>query len=545
MAYDPPQFRGFWVDAFGVGFKSTSQIDTMVARAVAGGYNAIVAEVLAFKDTSSSDNGHGAYWESNIIPRASVVTGGFDPLEYLCQKAHQNGLEVHAWLVAYRVSTSWPPYGNSTIASHPEWLSVYDYDMGSIASVGGHYILDPGNPEVQEYIVETVREIVENYEVDGINFDYIRYTSSYAGYPAVTTCDKSSLARFRELTGYVGTPDYNDSNWSDFRRQTINELIRRCRAEIPAITSNPMQPICLSADLICAGGAPADFTDSSPYGLFQDWKLWLEKGWVDAGMTMNYKDDRNSTHAAYYRSWIDAAVDYSGDRHVYCGQGNYMNSKANSVVQMEYVYNAGAQGTVNYSYRATADEDDDDVAEADWTWYSYVGSNLFTNPALTPALSWRNPALATEGTIWGQVTDYDTGEPVDGADVRVNGYASEQTDGNGYYVLTLLPATAAGTDYEVIASHDEYDDDFHRSVTVYAGDVSRMDLQLGTPPLKFDFDDDGLVNISDLPAMRYCLSGPDVVYTGEGHFCLTGDSNGDSKVDLSDFAVFQQVFTAE
>ena len=78
-----------------------------------------------------------------------------------------------------------------------------------------------------------------------------------------------------------------------------------------------------------------------------------------------------------------------------------MNSKANSIVQMEYVHNAGAQGTVNYSYRATADENDDDVAEADWTWYTYVGSNLFSNPALTPELSWRNPALATEGTVWG------------------------------------------------------------------------------------------------------------------------------------------------
>jgi len=175
-----PEFRGFWADAFHSGFKSESQIDDMVSRASAGNYNAIVAEILAYKDTSGG--GHGAYWHSSIVPWASEVTSGFDPLEYLCDRAHASGIEVHAWLVAYRVSTSWPPSGNTTISAHPEWIMVPIGSMGGgPATVEGKYVLDPGSPDVQEYLISIVQELVNNYEIDGINWDYIRYTDDNAG----------------------------------------------------------------------------------------------------------------------------------------------------------------------------------------------------------------------------------------------------------------------------------------------------------------------------------------------------------------------------
>ncbi len=546
VVYDPPAFRGFWIDAFGTGFKSASQIDTMISRALAGGYNALVPEVLAFKDTSASDNGHGAYWKSSIIPWAPVVTTSFDPLAYMCQKAHQNGLQVHAWLVTYRVSSSWPPSGNGTLASHPEWLTVRDSDIGTITDVGGHYILDPGSPEAQDYIISSIQELVTNYEIDGINLDYIRYTYSDAGYPTDLNYENSSLARFNRIYGRTGVPDYDDNQWSDFRRRTINELVRRCRAEIPAITGNPRQPLAFTADLICTGGAPVTFSSSGAYSsYFQNWKGWLENGWLDAGMTMNYKDDREPSHYTWYRSWIDAAVSYSGDRHVYCGQANYLNSMANSIIQLQYVYNAGAEGSMNYCYTSTVDADDDGYGETDWSWYPYVGANLFTGIAPIPEMPWRDPTLATEGTLWGRITDYDTGNPVDDATVEVDGVGSVKTDGNGYYVVTLIPATQVGTEYEVTADGDGYADEITESVTVSAGSLARLDLELGIPGVPFDFNGDRIVGLDDVPWFVYCLSGPGYEYTSPGHFCVTGDGNGDQKVDMTDFALFQQVYQSE
>src|SRR5690606_36229075 len=116
--------------------------------------------------------------------KALDISGGIDPLAYLCTKAHAEGIEVHAWLVTYRASNTWPPANIPTLAAHPEWFMTTRANAGNGPStVGGHYVLDPGSPEVQEHLVSIVRELVTNYPIDGINWDYVRYTQVDAGYP--------------------------------------------------------------------------------------------------------------------------------------------------------------------------------------------------------------------------------------------------------------------------------------------------------------------------------------------------------------------------
>jgi len=469
-------FRGFWVDAFHSGFKSVAQIDDMVQRALAGNYNAIVAEVLAFQDSGTP--WHGAYWDSAIVPKATDIIGGIDPLQYLCQQAHDQGIEVHAWLVAFRVSTHWPPNGNAILTAHPEWLMVPQADTGTIAKVGDHYTLDPGSPDVQDYLVSIVRELVTNYEIDGINWDYIRYTQSDAGYPSDTSYYYSSWQRYQRIGG----------NWNDFRRRTISELVRRCRAEIPIIRENPRQPIRYTADLLATGSAPASFSNSLAYQRFQDWRLWMERGWLDAGMPMNYKREHSGSEPIWYRSWIDAAIGWRYCRHMYCGQGNYLNSMANSITQLQYAYSRGVNGSMNYSYYATADNDLNGEWENDWSWYPYVSSHLFTSPATLPTMPWRDPATATEGTLWGRVINWETGNPVDDATVQVDSLPSTETDGNGYYVVTLIPATAQGTSHTVTITKTGVPSGNHPAAIILAGDVVRYDFSLGALPPEMEVD---------------------------------------------------------
>ena len=164
---------------------------------------------------------------------------------------------------------------------------------------------------------------------------------------------------------------------------------------------------------------------------------------------MNYKREFDSGEAAWYRNWIDAAIEWREDRHVFCGQGNYLNRKVDSVTQLQYCQNAGADGTCNYSYYETADENMNGNPETDFTWYTYVASNIFTSPVDTPDMPWRDPNTAIEGTLWGQVINDTTGEPIDGAEVQVGASTPVLTDGNGYYVVTLLPASPGGTSYSV------------------------------------------------------------------------------------------------
>lgn len=443
-----PAFRAFWVDVFHVGMQNESQVDQMIDMALAGNYNALVVEALAYHDNEFGS--HGAYWQSDIVARSSYVTPSFDPLAYIIQQARANGLEVHAWLVAYRASSTWPPPGNSYLAARPEWLMVPRASTGSVAPVGSVYTFDPGSPDVQDYLVRIVREIATNYDLDGIHWDYIRYTQTDAGYSSDTSYSNSGLARFHRLTGRSDLPPATgDTQWNDFRRQTIDELISRCQAEVPLI-NNPRQPLRHTAAVVTWGDAPSNFTSTSAYIYFQNWEKWMRLGWLDASCPMVYYREHYTSegHDVWYRNWIQACRTWSHDRHFYAGQANYLNYMDNSIIQMQYALNEGnAEGIINYSY-ATTRVDDPDY----WAWYPYVADHLYTTPVPTPNMPWRDPATATDGTIFGRVLDWSTGLPVDGATVQVGSMDAVQSDGNGYYVITLVPATSPGTSYSISAS---------------------------------------------------------------------------------------------
>ncbi len=477
-----PQFRAFWADVFHYGLQNASQIDQMIGMAREGNYNAIVAEVLAHHDNPVGS--HGAYWRSDIVARSSYVTSSFDPLAYMVQQAHANDLELHCWLVAFRVSTAWPPAGNTFLSSHPEYMMVPYASMGSgPATVGSDYVLDPGSPDAQEYLLSIVRELVTDYEIDGINWDYIRYTQTDAGYPADSNYANSGLKRFQRITGRTDVPPATgDTQWNDFRRRTIDELVRRVRAEIPTIP-NPRQPLRYTADVVTWGDAPASFTSSSAYGLFSNWEYWLRMGWLDGGLPMCYDREYNSSQALYYRHWVDKCMIWRYDRHMYIGQAAYLNTMADSVTQMRYAYDAGANGTVNYSYWTTVDSDMNGTGENDFNWYPYVGANLFTAPAPVPSMPWRDPATAVEGTLYGRVLDGATMNPVDDATVQVGSLNTVQTDGNGYYVVTLIPATAAGTAYDVTVTKTGLSSAVLPGVTVLASTVVRQDIILSSLPV--------------------------------------------------------------
>ncbi len=469
------EFRGMWADVWHEGYKSAAQIDALVGRAVEGRYNAIFPEVLAYQDSGSS--AHGAYWDSAIVPMATDIQGGIDPLAYLVQQAHAQGIEVHAWLTTLRVSGSWPPANNPTLAAHPEWIMVAQADMNTGPQlIGSDYTLDPGSPDVQEYLISIVRELVSNYELDGIHWDRVRYEQTDAGYPAYTSYAKSGLARFKAITGSGGTPPPSgEPSWNDFRRRGITELIRRTQVEIESI-ANPRQPLRHSAALITWGNAPTSFTSTNAYILFQNWEEWQRLGFLDMAIPMTYYDE--DSYPTWYRNWVDQEMVWRYDRHMVVGPAIYLNEFVDSATQMLYARSAGADGLCTYAYALTRSG-----ANYDWTWYPYVAANVFTTTASLPGMAWRSPYTATEGRVWGQVTDSFTGEPIDNATVEVGALGTVNTDGNGYYVMTLVPASGSGTNYSVTASGDEYTPQT-LTVQVVAGQPVRQDFALDLAPIE-------------------------------------------------------------
>ena len=460
----------------------------MVSTLVAGRYNAVIVQVVAYMDTSSAS--HGSYYKSSILPWCGYTTSGFDPLAYLITKAHANGIEVHAWLGGsgggpYRVSTTWPPSGNATLAAHPEWFMVpqANSEGNAVVTLDGSCLLDMGSPDAQDYIVSIVRELVTNYQIDGINWDdeinSAGYNQGY-GFPAYSQANygKSGLARYRINTGFMGTPTATDSAFGDYRRRFKNELMARCQAEIQSIKTNPRQPLRHSSSVMAYGGPPGTctFTSEEAYLYYSDWPTMLQNGWLDAAIPMNYKGQTNN--ASLYNSYCDRAFScWRYNRHIYMGLGAYLNAKSNTLAQLQYAYADGFNGGVTYSYAVPYATSFDIAGD----WYAYVAANLYTSTATTPTMPWRNPGTATQGIIWGRVRNGANGNYVDDATVSVSATPTVKTDGNGYYIATMVSATTNGTIHSINASKTAYVSQTIANATAFAADVARYDFLLNMP----------------------------------------------------------------
>ncbi|NIN67737.1 MAG: family 10 glycosylhydrolase, partial [Anaerolineae bacterium] len=100
----------------------------------------------------------------------------------------------------------------------PEWLMKDDRRKTKFAK--GRVYLDPGLPAVREYLVSIVEEIVNNYDVDGIHLDSVRYPGEQSGY------NEDSVLRFNEENSTYGNPKPDDKKWGDWRRAQVTELVR-------------------------------------------------------------------------------------------------------------------------------------------------------------------------------------------------------------------------------------------------------------------------------------------------------------------------------
>ncbi|PYJ07268.1 MAG: hypothetical protein DME25_04245 [Verrucomicrobia bacterium] len=485
------QFRAAWADVFHVGMGSQSEVNTMVSSLVAGRYNVVIVQVLGYMDNNGA-NSHGAHWKSSILPWSPRVTASFDPLAYLCTQAHANGIQVHAWLGGsgggpYRVSTAWPPGGNSTLSAHPEWFMVpsANSEGNAITTLDGNYNLDMGSSDAQDYIIGIVRELVTNYPIDGINWDDeingAGYTQGY-GYPCYSQASysRSGLARYRINTGFVGTPSNTDTAWSNYRRRFKNELMARAQAEIQSIKTNPRQPLWHTTAPLCYGLTPpstCDFTSTTAYLYFSDWASMLQNGWVDAAVPQIYRTW--TTQSNSFTAWCDRSYTcWQYQRKIFPGLGAYLNPKADVVTELQYAFygqsgGTGFNGTATYSYAVPSNDGGD--------WWGYAATNIYTNTTTVPTMPWRNSATATNGMMWGRVSDANTGLYVDDATVTVTGGPTVKTDANGYYIATLISATATGTVHSTTASKSGMTSQTIANATVLAGDIVRYDFTLNAP----------------------------------------------------------------
>ena len=280
------EYRAVWVSHF-VGdiakYKNETQykaaVDELLNQVSEWNMNAIVFHVRTHNN---------ALYNSKLNPLAHWWDGVdfdvFDPLKYIIEECHARGIEFHAWMNPYRITTTGTYPMNSSATSYPEGNPAND--PSNFIQVGNNIILDPGIPTNRDFIVETCMELVENYDIDAIHFDDYFYISG---------ADDTETRK-----------KYNTEGLSlgDFRRKQVDLFIEQLHNEISAYNeaNNKAIEIGISPSGVYRNGSYSSSTKpqydsngnltyplySNTGGfahydnyLYSDTKYWIDQEWID------------------------------------------------------------------------------------------------------------------------------------------------------------------------------------------------------------------------------------------------------------------------
>ncbi|GAA5512812.1 hypothetical protein Dcar01_01536 [Deinococcus carri] len=354
----PLELRGLWVDAFGPGLKTPAEIDRLVSDARAMNVNVLFAQVGRRGD---------CYCNRAAMPRTDdpAVPEGFDPLAYLIEKAHPLGIQVHAWIITTAIWNSPTPPKSPDHAfnlhgpdrqGRDNWL-MKKFD-GTVKG-GADWILDPGHPDAAEYIRNMYVSVVKNYDVDGIQFDRVRYPDyNPVGGPNGWGYNETALERYRAETGAQGTPAPEDPAWAVWRRTQVTNLVRDTALAVKAVRPD----VSVNAATITYGAGPTTdegFRATRTYNeVLQDWATWVREGYLDVNVMMNYKRDFVPEQAGWFNTWAAYAAGLKVRAPwatQVSGAAIYLNDPRSTLAQVRKTRSSGL-GWAGYSYRTpTAD----------------------------------------------------------------------------------------------------------------------------------------------------------------------------------------------
>jgi|GEM_PF-50051 len=199
--------------------KQKQELSNILDAAVASNLNAVMFQVR-----SSSD----ALYKSDLVPWSVVMTGtpggdpGFDPLEYAIEEAHKRGIELHAWFNPYRAATAVNDAMVAQLKALPKSIFNTHFDWIKKA-YDGVYVVDPGIPEAQAWIVDSVMEVVNKYDIDGVHFDDYFYHEGKA-------YDYDDTATFEKYKGgFTDRGDWRRNN----TYKLISDLSQKIRSAKP------------------------------------------------------------------------------------------------------------------------------------------------------------------------------------------------------------------------------------------------------------------------------------------------------------------------
>jgi uncharacterized lipoprotein YddW (UPF0748 family) len=357
----PSEVRALWVTRSSLA--SPDAIARLVSSASANGFNTLFVQVRGRGD---------AYFNRGIELRAAALAmqpDDFDPLDETLARAREAGLRVHAWVNVNLVSsaTELPSSRDHLIYEHPEWLMVPrelapdllaidarspEY-LGRLArwtranseTVEGLYV-SPIHPAVHDRFAAIISDLVTRYAVDGVHLDYIRYPGPAFDYsresvnafeadiaPQLAPAERTRIAALEEFDPFAW-PQAFPEEWRLFRQSRLTALVAR----LHSTAARARRGIVVSAAVLPDVNAALSEK-------LQDWRTWVDSGFLDALCPMAY-----TTDADVFEAQIAAVRALAAFKPVWAGIGAYRLSSGATINNIAIARRLGVNGIVLFSY---------------------------------------------------------------------------------------------------------------------------------------------------------------------------------------------------
>lgn len=304
------------------------------------------------------------FYNSATEPYSALLTGqagkspGYDPLAFAIEECHKRGMECHAWMVAI-------PLGSHKHAASLGKASVTKKQPTICASYKNGWYLNPGHPGTKEYLMKLTKEVVANYDIDGVHFDYLRYPEHAPKFPDRKEYNKSGKKK-KEI--------------QQWRRDNLTEIMRYIYKGVKAmkpwvkVSTSPVGKYRDTARYPSGGW-------NAYHAVYQDVKAWLNEGIQDQVYPMMYFRDNH-----YFPFALDWLENNNG-RHIISGLGIYFldpkegNWSLDDVErQINFTRHISLEGQAFYRVQF--------LTENTGGIYDELQGQYYTTPALQPPMPW-------------------------------------------------------------------------------------------------------------------------------------------------------------
>lgn len=275
--------------------------------------------------------GAAFYPRSRVLPDLATATAA-DWINGI-GLAHRRGIAVHAKLITLFMFKAPAGFQRQLIRDDRVMRGL----DGRPALQNGYTWLCPSQPANRAQIAAEVTEILSRYPVDGLQFDYIRFFEEPTCYCSHCRHEFEAYVgqRVRRWPAdVIGGP--STGRFYEWRRQVINDCVR----ELTALARTLRPRVILSA---------AVFHDweRGREDRAQDWKLWLDRGYLNYVCTMSYTSDLRDfeNRVRKQESWV-------GNRNrLVVGIGSYkLERRSDLLAQIDWTRRLSLPGFVLFSY---------------------------------------------------------------------------------------------------------------------------------------------------------------------------------------------------